>query len=783
MSALISAASVPILLLLLTTLAAAQGAAKDASPLQGGIREKALMKSGEEPWNIEALQLHYDFKNEVYTAEGNVVIYSQDRSITADWAQVDLKGQKADLKGNVELRYAKDWLKGDHVIWSLDSDTGVVDGGTVYFAQNGFYIKSDRIEKTGPTKYKLAHGSLTSCDPMDPAWSIGFGRMSVNTLSYAWALNASMWAEKVPVFYVPVAGVPVARGRQSGLLLPTMGSSEVTGYEFELPFYWAISDESDATFYPHYLQDRGAMIGLEYRTNSNTWGKGIWMLNYLHDEGDPEDLLTEGYPLDTTERWWLRARQKFELPSEIHGWLNLDVISDSNFTKEFKVGSSAYDFTEDAFKTAMGSGIFTDKNALQRESNLYLSRPWEDSLVAMDVHYWDNLDKSTDEYTLQQTPRFIYDTAPELLASDYGLYYSLSSSMVNYWRSEGDSGQRLDIRPRFYYPAHWGPYLNVEPSAALRSTLYQVDWESENQDAFQSRIYPDFQLDMNTQLSRVFPLKWGDMVAVQNTIRPEVTYKYRPFVDENGDLPDFDSVENVTERNEVQYGFSSSINTKRLTGEGKEPVYQELARFAVFQTFHFDPQSPTIQDNLLYDQSFFGNDAAVFGSSFFSSLGVDSEDDQSELTKKRSFSSTDVEVYLTPQSHFSLFYKASISPYTYLLNRYDYGFNIDSNRGQWLNLRYRVREDSNIDELISTASFKLLPGVTFSAQHDYSFAYQSFISQKYSILYQRGCWGLRFAVSDEDGVQKAGLSLNLLGIGEFGGAYGGGSGLSIQSLN
>ena len=74
--------------------------------------------------------------------------------------------------------------------------------------------------------------------------------------------------------------------RHSGFLLPWGGETTLNGFEFELPYYWAIRQDMDATFYAHYMQNRGLMGGIEYRIDNPEWGKGIWMFNFLDDQAE-----------------------------------------------------------------------------------------------------------------------------------------------------------------------------------------------------------------------------------------------------------------------------------------------------------------------------------------------------------------------------------------------------------------------------------------------------------------------------------------------------------------
>ena len=102
--------------------------------------------------------------------------------------------------------------------------------------------------------------------------------------------------------------------RQSGFLLPFVGDSTLNGFHFEIPYYWAIRPDMDATFYAQYLENRGAMGGVEYRINNAQLGEGVWMFDYLDDQASKSFLAEQGYPFQTTDRYWLRGKQNFKLP-------------------------------------------------------------------------------------------------------------------------------------------------------------------------------------------------------------------------------------------------------------------------------------------------------------------------------------------------------------------------------------------------------------------------------------------------------------------------------------
>ncbi len=770
------------------------------------LTSSALVESKDDTWGIEAQKLSFDQKNKTYLAEGNVRIetYSpleyynlraqspqqggaagrkpsqpspkpsassdyQKRIILADWAEMNTLTHTVDLRGNVELRFGQSYIAGDHVVWHLDTETGWIDGGTIYFADTGFYVQSMHIEKTGVGTYLLENGVMTSCELDSPAWSIAYDRLDVTTGGMGWARNMTLRAAGYPFFYFPIVGLPINKDRASGFLRPIMGHSSLNGYMYEQPFFWAFRRDMDLTIYPNYMTERGLMNTFEYRIADNTWGDGIWMFSYLRDQGDPESLADDGY-LKYDDRYWFRGRHNFELPYGIEGWFNVDYVSDLTYLREFNKGGASYDFSSAAFHSFTRTGIISDQSAISRESNMYVKRSGDDMLLAMDARYWENL-VGAEEDTLQQYPKLTYSIAPVPFYETFPVYYSFDSSMVNYYREEGSSGQRLDLRPRIYYPMRWRNYLNVEPSLAFRSTSYWTGNGEDSsfagvqseEDGFKQRFVGDFRFDANTEFSRVFPVVLGDTVAVQNVIRPEIAYRYR-HVDENEDIPQFDSLDQLDDFNAIQYGLTAFLITKRHA-LGGAPSYNDLLRFRLFQFYNITPQFPTLQDPLLYDESFLGNDPTDY-----TAPGIE----------KEHFSNVFADVSLSLWDYLSFSSNVSVSPYDGEISRYDYGIILDSTRGQALKVGYRVREDVNIEEIKAAAGIQILPRIGFSAQYNYSLSYDTLISQEYSFSYRHGCWGLRFTVTDENENQTATLSLLLQGIGEFGGGFSPASGVSVK---
>lgn len=712
----------------------AETASERSAPLQ-----EAFKSLSGAPWKIDAAQISYDFEQRVYEAQGNVRITSEDRSIEADHAILNTERQQVELRGNVHLRYGRNWLKGEHVVWNLNHETGVVTDGIIYFSDNNFYAQGKSIAKLGPNNYELKDGVLTSCDPENPDWSVRYKEMNINTQGTAWVKHSSFWIRSLPVFYTPVAAVPALQRRQSGFLIPWAGFSDLMGFEAELPFYWAIREDMDATLYGRYMERRGWMTGLEYRIANKKWGEGAWLFHYLRDEATPEFLASRGFSFEGDDRFWLRGRHTLDLPNEFKARLDVDIVSDRNFLLEFNRGSSSYLATHRMFLDFMGRGFVFDDRSPIRESNLLVDRRWESSLLSLDVHYWDNLVEPLDKQTLQRFPALSYNIIPSHVG-DSPLYYTLDSSFVNYWRREGDRAGRLNVTPRIHYPLHWGNYLDLEPSVGLLSSAYAVDWEQDSRGNFQGKLLPDFRLEMSSRLNRVYDFELGDVVAIQHSIRPEIVYENAPDEIE-GDFPRFDRLDERGARHGISYGVSNFIMAKEVTKDAhgnQVTSFREVARMRLFQEYNFEV-SP--QTNL-------------FGP-----------------TPDEGFSAIGMRLDITPRKYVTLSYDTDLYSSGSSSAFHDFFVTLETGRGDFLRVDYQFRDDIPVNELITNLVVKVLPNLYVNTYHDYSIRQEELLKHGYGLRYMHGCWGFGLAFEKEAKDERVAVSVNLLGLGAFGSKF------------
>jgi LPS-assembly protein len=718
--------------------------------LRAAPKTLMLEQDGQEPWHLEADEFSYDARQGFYTARGNVILRSGDRTIKADEMRLDALTHRAILEGHVRFQRGGDWLEGERANIDLDDEAGTIEEGQGFLAKNHFYFGGPVVEQLEPQVYHIESGTFTTCDGKDPSWHFRTSDLEVTVDGYGFAQNARFYAGPVPIFYTPYLVFPAKTERQSGFLPPQLGHSSRLGWFVDLPFYWVISDSADATLYTNYMTQNGLMEGAEFRYAASEKSKGLLRFDYIHDL-DPLSRSEEQQDYNESapgllgyfqDRWWWRSKQDFTLPLGVTGKFDVDVVSDPYFLREFNTGFSSFKESNTAFHQTFGRGFLNDETSTFRESTLQVNKTWFTQSVNVDFHYYDNLDRAEDGKTLQALPLVTYGAIQQpILGGPF--FWQADSSYVDFYRPNATRGQRLDLQPRVALPLRWDPYLDLQPSVAARETLYLNDtFEGENNNGVnyndaQSRELYDFQVKASTDLSRIFETDLGSWRSLRHTVRPEVVYNYVPSVNQNH-LPFFDSSDRIPDENLVTYGFTNFF-TAKIEPEAGKPTYPQVAWVRLTQSY-----------------SLSGNEGNVFG----------------EIVKQEhSFSDIALEMNLTPGHYLSLTYQSLWSPYDTNFKRHTLYTTLSDPRGDSLSVNYTKKKDpetaTDVNELDGTLTVKLMEGLTFLVRRDYSYSLNQNIETEYKLTLMRQCWGVTVDYVDKPNNQTISVSFTLTGIGQL----------------
>lgn len=714
------------------------------------------------PYHIQADTLRYDDARKTYRARGHVTITRGDQTLKADAVDFNDQTKEAGAWGNVRFFSGKDWLTGSRIQINLDTGTGTLYDGSLFIQESHFYIRGDEIHKTGEDSYYVKDGRFTTCDGASPAWEITGKDLRLTAEGYGTAKHLALRARSIPVLYAPFLLFPAKRKRQSGLLMPQIGDSNRNGFEYNQPFFWAISESSDATFYEHYMADRGLKHGLEYRYVSAPESKGAAMYDFLYDRqiddgtssfegfrGDDEDRLNR-------KRWWLRTRSDQELPAGFKAKLDLDVVSDQDYLREFDKGYTGYERTDRYFLKAFGRGL-DDRTDTVRLNQLNVNRTWEQYSLNADLRWYDNVivRKNDDpDATLQRLPYVQLEGSKQSLY-DTPLYFDLQASYDYFWRDFGTRGHRTDMHPRLYYPLTLFNYLDFEPSLGVRETLWQVEkYEGEDpkgKDRFESRTLFDYKGDLSTEFSRVFNVTGHTLDKIKHAVRPQVVYEYFPVPNQE-DYPYFEGIDRIEEKNLVTYSITNNFTARMgagsqpdaktaLEGESEEEGLPSKYRYYDFCRIKFTQSYDIIEARRSTDGS----------------------------GTRRPFSDIKGEVEFKMSRHLDLDGDVTWSPYDGEYKSYNAILALGNKRGDSAWMDYRYTQDSS-ESILAKVNVKLLDPFSASWQYERNLKDAQDIEMVVGFNYEPQCWSLSVRYTRDSTIDSREffVEISLHGLGKIG---------------
>jgi LPS-assembly protein len=460
----------------------------------------------------EPIHLSADFaqalKQERFTLWGNAKARRGRQEIEAELLAYDKANDVLQAQGDIRYRQDGFLITGRSAFFSLLTRKGRLEDAHYRFEPRHARGSASSITVVGEEVARLEDASFTTCSPGDNAWYLRAGRLRLDRKSGTGvARNAWLAFKGVPVLYSPYLTFPIDERRRSGFLAPTFGTSDTSGIDLSVPYYWNIAPNQDATFTPRWLSKRGTMLRTEYRYLYPT-GLGQLNVEYL-----PNDRLREG------GRGLLAYRHQGSL-------LTPRLRTDVNF-----VQVSDTDYFED-----LGNSLnVTAISHLERRGDLTYLGP-----------FWSLTGRLQSFQTLEQTiplSQRPYARLPQILFTatrpegPYGSAYQLYGELVHFERKLGPVGERLDLQPVASLPLVRTAGFLI-PSLKLRHTQYALHDTDPAQPASPSRTLPIFSVDSKLFFERT--LSWGERSLLQ-TLEPRVFYLYVPFR-EQSDIPIFDTV-------------------------------------------------------------------------------------------------------------------------------------------------------------------------------------------------------------------------------------------------
>lgn len=227
-----------------------------------------LLCSSVSPASAEEITIEADNldKNPTgYILQGNVHLVRGDVSFRSDSAQTDAALRTITGDGGIILNTPGYAVTAERGNFSFDSMTGVLYNATLELTSDPFVLEAERLSIEADERYVLNNATVTTCRSLPRAWCIKGSTVTVLVGEYITTQNTVLRVHSTPVLYSPWAWAPIITERRTGLLPPTLGYTNSTGYMYSQPWFWAMADNRDATITLDAYSGGAQAQELEYR--------------------------------------------------------------------------------------------------------------------------------------------------------------------------------------------------------------------------------------------------------------------------------------------------------------------------------------------------------------------------------------------------------------------------------------------------------------------------------------------------------------------------------------
>lgn len=429
---------------------------------------------------VEIYAAKMDTKDNIVTADGDVVVVYQDYQISAKKAIYDRDNSDLELFGNIRASKGENIrLLGEYARLNLAKKERefkpfymLEQTADVWLSGSKSTAKEEKVDVTG--------GVMSGCDPNDPLWKMEFSSSDYNTDTMWLNLyNARIYIYDIPVFYMPYFGYSLDTTRRTGLLPPIVGYSDKEGFYYEQALYIAPSNRWDLEFKPQIRSKRGSGMYSELRFVDSMLSKGSLNLGYFRERDDyfrQEGLANQehyGFNFlyensDVINEW-------FDTSYEGQSGLYADIV---NMNDVDYINLSTNDTTKNATTTQLLSRI-----------NLFYNT--DDNYIAAYFKHYKDLTLSSNEKTLQNLPAVHYHRYLDTLLDDH-ILYSFDIMSNNYYRSLGKSATQTDINiPLSIHTSAFDEFLNLsyESNIYAQHTAFRGEEQTPSTYMYDSGIY------------------------------------------------------------------------------------------------------------------------------------------------------------------------------------------------------------------------------------------------------------------------------------------------------
>lgn len=647
---------------------------------------------------------------ERFELTGNVDIIKDNQRLLADRVIYDQQQDRADAEGNVLLLQEGIQIKSTRGYKQIEGEQAEFENARFLLPERNGRGTAKTIFVESATQTHLTDTTYSTCPPGNQDWELRTGKLALDKQTgTGTARDVSLRFKGVPFLYTPYLSFPIDDRRKSGFLMPSYGSTDNTGTDISIPYYWNIAPNRDATITLRNMSKRGVQVGAEYR--------------YLHDNSSGQ-LAFEALPDD----------QLYGDDRSLLTYTHSATYGD-HWSNEVLLNNAS----DDDYFTDLGENLSLS-SITHLERRIDLTHTQDNWSLRTRLQNFQPINSAENYQRLPQLT--LTTTFPEQIN---GFNYSLGSEFVRFDHKDNKvDGERLDLYPAVAYDySEVGYYLR--PKLGLHYTRYSLNNPDAGNPDDPSRTVPVFSIDSAIFLER--DTTWGERKLL-HTLEPRLFYLYTPYRDQNG-IPTFDT-------GELTFSSAALFRENRFSGADRQGDANQISLGVT--TRFTDHDSGFEYLNATIGEIFYLEDRRVTNTT------------DSLQTSNRSDLVADATVNLSRYA--SLSSSLQWDTYQEHMSKSSLTYQYRQDERHILNARYR-QERSSQEQVDLSAYWPLSQHWSGVARYYYSLRDEQTLEGVAGLEYDTCCWSLRFVARryTSDGITSSNaffIQLNLKGLTSIG---------------
>jgi len=530
------------------------------------VKSNKQTAEGEDGKRIVVHSGNVDARYGVYRLQADkITLYEEEGRMVAEGSVVFDQGDDQRITGTRgEFNYR---TKLGYFVETTGFTNQTNDGTVLYFT-------ADRVERAGENEFVVTNGKFTACEENVPKWSFTAAEAVIKPNDRIKLKNAKFRVLDIPLVPLPYASIPIKeRDRASGFLTPTVGFSGSKGFRLSTAYYQTLGRSADVTVRTDLYSARGIGYGADVRTRANSRSYFNFGFYAVKDR-------------------IFGAKESAENPNRGGSLFYADGVH--YFPRGYTAVADVRLTSNLSFRQEFSDGIQQIISPIE-VSQVYLNKSWNsytlNLLARSQVISIPNVRIKT-----RNLPSINFDKRPSEIPFLKNVYFSFKTSFEGVSRREevenvalyreiagnnpvntSKNSQRIDIHPQLTVPLNF-KYFTLTATGGTRFTYYSDSFNDMRQVVGQAvtRKYGEFELDFRpVALAKNF-YRGDGMFRFRHTIEPYLTYRLIRGVNNFNKIIRFDYEDTQTDTNEIEYGITNRIFTRRYTEAVTEQAQRRL---------------------------------------------------------------------------------------------------------------------------------------------------------------------------------------------------------------